>query len=167
MYRHILDTLKEWQLKLGLPQDSLWLRYPQEELADLLGVPFDHAAQTSFACFVAPTLGDIVIDELPDGFCRLLIPAKGLRYAESQPTDPFLADLIALSQDPFCTMEKVYQLFASYPHRTFPLPDDPDAVVFERVGRPILYVFDEHDGLVEYHRLTVARFRRLYGDLPA
>ena len=163
LLRHIVNSIAEWDLKMGVSHD-LWLNYPLSEVEDLLGAPFTQAAQKAFCDYARPTLGEIEWVDKQDGFCRVHVPRSGVDHVKSLPVDPFLADLVALSKDPFCTLDEVDELFARYPHEEFPLPDDADARVYHRVGDDLVYVFDSDDGLVEYHRLTVLRFRRLYGE---
>ena len=37
--RHIYDTVKEWQMKIGSLDESIGLYYPAESLKSLLGLP--------------------------------------------------------------------------------------------------------------------------------
>ena len=164
LYRHILASVVEWRLKLGLSEDGLWLNYPRGEIEDLLGGPFDEEAKAALSEAARSTLGELVwAGEEP---LRVFVPEEGVRYAEGVEPDPFVARLIALSTDPDFTMEGVEALFGPFPHTVCALPDDEDARVYHLEGDDLVYVFDDHDGLVEYHRLTLAHYERLYGSRP-
>ena len=36
--QHILDTVKEWQIKIGYRKEAMNLYYPEESLKDMLGL---------------------------------------------------------------------------------------------------------------------------------
>ena len=165
LYKHILATVLEWRLKLGLPREGLWLNYPREEVEDLWGAPFDEGARLALAKEARPTLGELVWQDKGDHL-KVFVPKEGVAFASTLSPDPFLVKLIETSRDPFLTMEGVEALFAPYPHTVCPLPDDVDAKVYHVEGDDMVYVFDDHDGLVEYHRLTLAHYERLYGQRP-
>ena len=45
--KHIIDTVKEWQMKIGYRPESMKLYYPAVSLAELLDLPED-AGKNSF-----------------------------------------------------------------------------------------------------------------------
>lgn len=113
--KHITDTVKEWQLKIGLQQGDMKLYYPAHSLALLLEEENLSQALEAFAREVKTRLGEVKITAAKDDRYCVSIPQEGCRYIEEQVPDPeLLKNLLAIVTTPGKTMEDVQQCFDSY-----------------------------------------------------
>ena len=46
LQQHMVDTVKEWQLKIGVQREKMDLFYPLEDLKDLLGLKREASIET-------------------------------------------------------------------------------------------------------------------------
>lgn len=120
---HIIDTIKEWQMKIGYREGNMKLYYPGESLASLLGV-LDEKDEVNIKDFEAelkvfckncePNLGRITVSGDWERYC-LTIPAKGCAYVAEQIQEPeFLKRFLAVLTKPANDMEQIRQCFAGY-----------------------------------------------------
>ena len=116
--RHIIDTIKEWQMKIGRGEGGMNLYYPKEALTELLELPEGEGrldwALAAFAQEVRPRLGEIKISHEGERYC-FVISEKGCDYvAEEVPDAEFLRSFLAVITGPDSSMEDVESCFAQY-----------------------------------------------------
>ena len=82
--KHITDTIREWQVKIGYKGGTMKLYYPAESLRRSLSLEetedLDHAL-AAFCKEVKPRLGMIAISEVKGRYC-VEIPENGCSYIE-------------------------------------------------------------------------------------
>lgn len=120
---HIIDTIKEWQIKIGYREGNMKLYYPGESLAALLGVSDANsevnirdfeAALADFCKNCEQELGQITISGNWERYC-LTIPAKGCAYVAEQVQEPeFLKKFLTVITGQGNSMEQIRQCFADY-----------------------------------------------------
>lgn len=83
--QHIIDTVKEWQTKIGYRKEAMNLYYPEESLKDMLGVS-EQASEAElknelevFAKETEAKFGVIKISEKNGRYC-IGIPEEGCEY---------------------------------------------------------------------------------------
>lgn len=114
--KHVIDTIKEWQLKIGYREGDMKLYYPGESLVALLGASKEEldAALTAFCQEMEPTLGKIKISGSFQRYC-LTVPAKGCAYVAGKVPEPeFLKLFLAELTKPGNTVEQIQRCFADY-----------------------------------------------------
>lgn len=133
--KHIIDTIKEWQLKIGYREGNMKLYYPGESLEELLGITkcdiysegqsaaetcepsAEHTLQTVLNRFcdeLEPKLGRIKISGSYERYC-LDIPAKGCAYVAGKVPEPkFLKRFLQIITNPGSTMVQIRECFESY-----------------------------------------------------
>ena len=86
--KHIIDTVKEWQMKIGYRAESMKLYYPAASLAELLELPEDadkdqlNTALLIFAKEEESSLGDLTFSE-KDGRWNLTVPPGSMRISRT------------------------------------------------------------------------------------
>ncbi len=114
--KHIIDTIKEWQLKIGYLEGNMKLYYPGESLAMMLGVCREELlnALSEFCEEVEPVLGRIRISGSYERFC-LDIPQRGCAYVAEKVEEPrFLKLFLSKVTTYGNTMEQIRGCFADY-----------------------------------------------------
>jgi len=116
---HIIDTVKEWQMKIGYREGEMKLYYPGESILTLLDQKETKATQLvgSVQRYLrenAPWLGQVRISGSFERYC-LTIPEEGCRYvAEKIPTPQFLAAFLKVITTPGNSMADVEKCFEEY-----------------------------------------------------
>ena len=173
--RHIVDTGKEWQLKIGYREGNMKLYYPASSLADLLetGTVEDAELQKRLETFgeeVQERLGKIKFSCQGGRYC-LDIPPKGCAYVATKvPVPEFLKLLLEVITTPGKRMEDVRKCFAAFAsqkqigytetdsrdhemgHVFYFEPNDYD---------PYVYCVEENEFGLTYHRFTRAEYENL------
>lgn len=176
--RHIIDTIKEWQMKIGYSEGSMNLYYPKEALAELLELPDGEQklgrALAGFAQEVKPRLGEIAISHEGERYC-FVIPAEGCTYvAEEIPDALFLQSFLAVITGAGRSMKAVEDCFARYAKchggsyvareahhhglgKVFYFEWGEDASGDEK--DPYVYCVEDDEFGLTYHRFTRAEYR--------
>lgn len=117
---HMIDTIKEWQLKIGFQPGSMRLYYPRTSLAAMLGLVTAASEKElwkvlgDFIADVRDRLGDIKVSHDGDRYC-LEVSDIGCRYVKEQVPDPeFLKRLLNALNDKSADMEQIRNVFLSY-----------------------------------------------------
>ena len=120
---HIIDTIKEWQIKIGYREGKMKLYYPGESLAALLGI-LDKDGKSEITNFeivlnefcrsCEPELGQISISGNWERYC-LTISEKGCAYVAERVGEPeflklFLKEITKRENSP----EQIRRCFAEY-----------------------------------------------------
>lgn len=174
--RHITDTIKEWQMKIGYQEESMGLYYPDVSLKGLLelgeDVPGDELdeALSVFAEEVRTRFGAVKISGDGGRYC-IEIPPEGCRYvAEKIPDSDFLRKLLDVLDKKENDMAPVSRLFHEYAaqHGGSVLEEDREA---EGLGRvfvfdkeetdPYVYCMEQDDFGITYHRFSRPDYAKL------
>lgn len=181
--RHIIDTIKEWQMKIGRGEGGMNLYYPRDALAELLELPEGEGqlsrALADFAQEIRPRLGEIRISHEGERYC-LAISEKGCAYVEEEvPDAPFLRSFLAVLTGPDSSMEDVECCFAQYAKnhggcyrvkeahhhglgKAFYFEWGADAGGEDQ--DPYVYCVEDDAFGLTYHRFTRAEYRRMEAD---
>lgn len=115
--KHITDTIREWQVKIGYEGGTMKLYYPVESLRRSLSLDETEDLDAALAAFckeVQPRLGTLAISAVKDRYC-MEIPEEGCSYIERKiPVPEFLQNLLQVITTPGNTMEQVRNCFSSY-----------------------------------------------------
>lgn len=165
--KHIIDTIKEWQLKIGYQKGNMKLYYPKESLLLDLEAEGEGKLEKALETFqkeVRHRLGNIGISHKDDRYC-LDIPEKGCSYvAHKTETPEFLKRLLEVITTPGNTMKEVEECF-----RTFAKERQTQAEMRKGIDHGTGHVFyfadpkaDEYVYCVEENEfgLTYHRFSR-------
>ena len=115
--KHITDTIREWQVKIGYEGGTMKLYYPAESLRRSLSLDETEDLDAALAAFckeVQPRLGTLAISAVKDRYC-MEIPEEGCSYIELEiPVPELLQNLLQVITTPGNTMEQVRNCFSSY-----------------------------------------------------
>lgn len=116
--RHIIDTVKEWQMKIGYRSEEMKLYYPDVSLAGLLELAEGWTeaslkeALQEFSKETKERLGGVQISNVKDRYC-VAVPAAGCTYIhENEPDSAFLRSFLDVITGLEPSMEAVEQCFA-------------------------------------------------------
>lgn len=174
--KHIFDTIKEWQMKIGYREESMKLYYPATSLVELLGLENDitktqlEEALSEFGKAEANKLGTIAISHDKERYC-ITIPEKGCTFiAKNIPDFIFLKRFLEVITKWGNTMEEVRDCFKKYArecnaeYTELDRRKDGLGHVFyfdnEELDACIYCVEEDEFGLT-YHRFTKADYERI------
>lgn len=174
--KHILDTIKEWQMKIGYREEDMKLYYHDISLIDLLGMKpettweqLDKALRL-FCKAEEEKLGKLEFSNIKERYC-IQVPAKGCSYvAKNVPDFLFLKSFLAVITNPQSTLKQVRECFDCYARE-----NNTQYVELDKREEGIGYVFffdreeiDEYVYCVEedqfgltYHRFTRTDYEKL------
>ena len=116
--RHIIDTVKEWQMKIGYRREEMKLYYPDVSLAGLLELAEGWTeaslkeALQEFSKETKGRLGGVQISNVKDRYC-VAVPAAGCTYIhENEPDSAFLRSFLDVITGLEPSMQGVEQCFA-------------------------------------------------------
>ncbi|SFQ45766.1 Signal transduction histidine kinase [Lachnospiraceae bacterium XBB1006] len=164
--QHILDTLKEWQVKLGDLDHSICLYYPREVILHYLWLEKETPCEEVVAClkeYLAkelPMLGEVQV-EGQQIRCALKVGETGIRYVEDvMPQPEFLTGFLEVlkSQD----MVEIYRYFHTYAkaHHTkvgISTEEEELGYIFyfkNEDVEPYVYCLEESELGITYHRFA-------------
>ncbi len=170
---HIIDTIKEWQLKIGEMDQSIRLYYPKESLCNYLGEdkamdiiklsPLVEDYLSSYATY----LGKINVSNDGDRFC-LEIPVEGCKYVEENIDVPeFLNDfLTVLKNQNMGSIRELFRVYANKHKTSFMEAKEDDGLgtvfyfVDEKVD-PYVYCVEQDVFGITYHRFARIDYEEL------
>lgn len=176
--KHIIDTIKEWQLKIGYREGNMKLYYPGESLENLLNLSENGGdgrlmqALAGFCDETEPELGRIKITGSFERYC-LDIPAKGCAYVAGKILEPeFLKLFLQAITGPESSMERVRECFASYAEKHGTVHREENGEEQHSHGGHVFYFEDgtveeyvywveENEFGLTYHRFTREDYERL------
>ena len=107
--KHITDTIREWQVKIGYEGGTMKLYYPAESLRRSLSLDETEDLAKALSAFcknVQPRLGMLAISAVKDRYC-VEIPEEGCSYIEREiPVPELLQNLLQVITTPGNTMEQ-------------------------------------------------------------
>lgn len=187
LQKHIIDTIKEWQMKIGYRDGSMKLYYPGETLELLLAdKATDSCAEacclrkrlSMFCQEQEPVLGRIQITGDYERYC-LDIPAKGCEYvARNVPEPEFLKQFLQVITEHGSSMDRIRSCFVQYAEKH--VTDYIEEVLEEHVQHggehthqayaflfaddaveEYVYWVEENEFGITYHRFTKEEYARL------
>lgn len=173
--KHVLDTMKEWQLKIGSLDQDIRLYYPKKSLCEFLEVEdiieIDKLvkAVTEYLQSKAAVLGDITTTAAGDRLC-IEIGKDGCQYVEQFVEEPEFLKLFleALKKQKMEEMIYLFEDYAKEKGTTYIVDKEQDGLgtvlYFEDANvDPYVYCLEEDDFGITYHRFA----RNDYRDLKA
>lgn len=174
--KHITDTVKEWQMKIGYMEENMKLYYPDVTLMSLLQLEAHTSKQEldlalqHFSEKTEERLGGVRISNEGSRYC-IEVPAAGCRYIKEQvPDSEFLGMLLMVITTPGNTMEEVRACFASFAvkyglqYREEKNFDEETGQVFsfeKNEQENYVYCVEEDDFGLTYHRFTREDYEQL------
>ncbi|KIR02215.1 hypothetical protein P261_01029 [Lachnospiraceae bacterium TWA4] len=170
--KHICDTIKEWQMKIGYQEEPMKLYYPEESLRGLLDIPEDTDLYEALAWFineVQARLGVIKCSNNGDRYC-LEIPPVGCKYiAEEIKDSAFLKDFLEIITSKKGSLEQIADCFRKY-DENFVLEDrtaDGLGHVYYFTNTDIddyMYCVESDDFGITYHRFVREDYEKLLNE---
>ncbi|MEI3173781.1 MAG: DUF3877 family protein [Lachnospiraceae bacterium] len=181
--QHILDTVKEWQIKIGYRKEAMNLYYPEESLKDMLGLSEEATEQELkgalelFKEEAQERLGNVQISEKARRYC-IGIPEEGCEYIHTNVPDSeflktFLKTVTGLMPD-FAAVRSCFEASAKQQQETFAEQDhgtDGMGRVFYFKGSDntpesskidrYVYCVELDDFGMTYHRFTWHDYEKL------
>lgn len=171
--KHIADTMKEWQIKMGSLDSNVRLYYPKTSLCRYLNLNI--AVENEVLCryiekYFADNvkyLGKVEVSAAMDRFC-IMVGKEGCNYVEENIPEPeFLAQfLIALKSK---NLEKITDCFEEYAgkHGTIcvcnEVGETETVLYFENEAvEPYVYCIDKNEFGITYHRFAKDDYMDLY-----
>lgn len=174
--RHIIDTIKEWQMKIGYKEENMRLYYPDVSLIGMLELPegtTEKELKKNLAVFteiVSERLGQIEISNVGDRYC-LNVPVEGCRYiSENVPDSELLKNLLVVLNRRENDMDQVRRVFEDYAteHQGTCVEEDHESeglgLVFYYTSEeadPYVYCMEQDDFGITYHRFSRSDYNKL------
>ena len=173
--KHIVDTIKEWQLKLGDIDDHVCLYYPLDSICGYLGV--QHGTDRDSLLHLtgrylkenAPYLGNVRLSCPDDRMC-IDVPAEGCCFVKQNVEIPeFLREFLSVLKEQ--DMDKIKALFYKYAESgNGAAVEDREAdglgtvLYFDRDDiYPYVYCIDQDVFGITYHRFAKSDYEKLKG----
>ncbi len=171
---HIIDTLKEWELKMGQIDSDIRLYYPPDSVCDFLGLPLQMEEQVLIAKVKeylntqTPFLGVVKVVPAKDHRIGVVIPREGSTYvAEHMDTPVFLQNLLQVLKQQ--SLQAIKDYFADYAgkHGGQMIEETEDdgigcVLYFDKDDiDPYVYCFDSDAFGVTYHRFSRSDYEKL------
>lgn len=118
--QHIIDTMKEWQMKIGFSDENIILYYPVDSLYKYLNLNKENSYETvkkelqSYVKYEMNMMGDINLIWQKNRV-GIEISAKGSKYVHEKIAEPiFLKKFLNVINDKSSDMTDVEKLFKEY-----------------------------------------------------
>ena len=177
--RHIIDTIKEWQMKIGYQEENMRLYYPDVSLIGMLELSDDTTEKelkknlAIFAEIVSERLGQIEISNVGDRYC-LNVPPEGCKYiSEKIPDSELLKNLLVVLDRRENDMDQVRRVFEDYAteHQGICVEEDHEneglGLVFYYTSEetdPYVYCMEQDDFGITYHRFSRPDYNKLVSE---
>lgn len=171
--KHVIDTMKEWQIKMGSFDMDIRLYYPKTSLCRYMEMEkdIDNAALVQkieeYIGAVMPYLGTVLITVKNDRFC-IRISKEGCEYVEKNvPMPKFLAGLLEeLKVQQLDSMVSYFEKYAAIHNtRLFKKTDEDDGGTIlyfaDENVEPYVYCIDQNEFGISYHRFTREEYKDL------
>lgn len=171
--KHIIDTMKEWQLKMGSFHTDIRLYYPKTSLCHYMKMEKDIdnviliQKIESYVAALMPYLGTVLVTVRNDRFC-IRISKEGCEYVEKNiPMPDFLTGLLEeLKVQRLESMVGYFEKYAAI-HRTRLCKetdeDDGGTILYfaDENVEPYVYCIDQNEFGITYHRFTREEYAEL------
>ena len=161
--KNIIDTITEFQIKLGYEENSMGLYYPLESLNRLLETDLSTKEMqeelTKFSNWAKETLGSVECTHEKTRF-RLTIPKEGVAFVYQNFGDNnFLREFIQGTRKSNCSIDDIVDIFKKYSDKIVCEKmdnDEFDYLIYFEDGIPddYRYCLEFEFGYAEYHRFT-------------
>lgn len=171
--KHIIDTMKEWQMKIGSLDSGMRLYYPKGSLCDYLhlekGIKNEALKEhiEKYLSGNAAHLGAVAVSYEGDRFC-LFVGKEGCAHVEQAVPEPeFLTKfLAALKLQDMDAIRGVFREYAQQHGTTVHCEKEEDgigtALYFENEDvEPYVYCVEENEFGITYHRFAKSDFGSL------
>lgn len=170
---HIVDTMKEWQLKMGRIDSDIRLYYPPDSVCEFLDLPADTSeeqlvsAVDAYLRTEAPFLGRVSVVPAKDHRVGVVISKEGNDYiADHVPAPVFLQGLLQLLKKQDLEVIRIYfaDTAASQGGTVVEEQEEDGGLVlsFDRESiDPYVYCFDSDCFGVTYHRFSRSDYDKL------
>lgn len=166
---HIIDVIKEEQIKLGYRSETIRLYYPMESINNLLGVEYSLTELIEildqFCESVNTRLGNVTHSNVNRRFC-FTIPPNGVTYVHENVEDrSFLRDFIEIIGRHNCTLDEILDVFHKHSDKVICNKIDNgefDYLVYfqDEIPDSYMYCLKFEDCHVIYHRFTKDDYRK-------
>ena len=164
--KHVIDTVKEWQTKIGTDDAGVRLYYPKVSMCGYLKLPVEEDSekicQEAEAYFEksVPELGHVTVTEKADRFCVFVSP-EGCDYINREiPVSEFLEGFLkVLKTQDMQQVRAYFQAFAKAHGTTVCEEDDEEDLgtvlsFADKDVEPYLYCVTDDQFGITYHRFT-------------
>lgn len=164
--KHIIDTIKEWQLKIGNIDTDIRLYYPKSSLCDYMEVPESVSNDDLLEMLYdymenkVGELGKVNITYNKDRYCIGVLD-KGCKYVEDNIETPgFLTDfLAALKTQKFEEILEVFKKYARENNTELVFEKETDGLgtvlyLKDENVEPYVYCVEQDDFGITYHRFA-------------
>ncbi|MBE5905895.1 MAG: response regulator [Lachnospiraceae bacterium] len=164
--QHILDTLKEWQIKLGDLDRSICLYYPREVILQYLWLEKETPCQEVVACVKEyldkelPMLGEVQVEGQMTR-CELKVGEVGIRYVEEKVPEPeFLTGFLkVLKTQEMVEIYRYFYEFAKKHHTKLGMSTEDEELGYifyfkNEDVEPYMYCLEESELGITYHRFA-------------
>lgn len=174
--KHIIDTIREWHLKLGFDNENIQLYYPKDTIMGLLELSIDTPLDTlkeylnEFKQYTFERLGNVNILYSKNQVCFDVSSEGGKYIAENVPEPVFLKEFLEILKDKSNHLEQIRNFFIDYAKKHNGECIENNAInegmgyafYFNREDiDPYIYCIEDDDFGVTYHRFTQLEYNKL------
>lgn len=170
--KHVTDTMKEWQMKIGSLGPEIRLYYPKESLCEYLELAMetDDKALSRYAEAYfrkqAAYLGTVSVSGKQGRFC-IQVGTKGCGYVENNlPAPVFLAGFLEVlktqKMDAICQCFEEYARISGTKVRTEKREESTAFYFEDEEAEPYVYCIDRNAFGITYHRFARSDYGKLW-----
>lgn len=171
--KHIIDTMKEWQLKIGSLDTGIGLYYPKDSLCGYLGLDEDMENEQleqeveNYLNTKAPYLGKADVSYAKDRYC-IRVDEVGCDYITNQVEEPEFLKLLLeqLKKQDFEGLKQAFEQYAKDHKTTLASEQEEDGLgtVFyfaDEEVEPYVYCVEQDGFGITYHRFAKSDYVKL------
>ena len=164
--KHVVDTMKEWQIKIGSFDSNIRLYYPKISLCRCLNLSIDIDNEDlssyieQYFAEKIKYLGNVTVNTNQDRFC-IMVGKEGCDYVEKRIPEPkFLAKFLEVLKSQ--KMQDILDYFQEYAMKQGTCvcvekkEGEVETVLYfaDEYVEPYVYCIDENEFGITYHRFT-------------
>ncbi len=177
--QHVIDTLKEWQMKIGYQEENVKLYYPISSLYDYFNLnkncDLDNL-KTVFSDYIIEKMDflGVIRAKWEDTRVCIEVSAKGSRYVYENVQEPyFLKTFLDLLNEKSSSMLDVENMFNSYAEKfngtcCIKKSKDNNCKIFyfsDNVPEKYVYCIENDEFGITYHRFSKDDYFREHYDM--